>query len=556
MKKTKDKTKPQITQYMQYAYDIRDGNIVSCLYVKQAVNRFLSWFERDDLEFRPAEVQKAINFMHHLKHYKAPWAGKPFKLEPWQQFVIANIFGWFNRNTGRRVTRKVLLFIARKNGKSIFAAAICLYLLLTEGNYNQVLNVANSAKQASILFGMECDLLRTVDPKLSLFRVTRDKITFNATNSFSQVMASDANGLDGWGGNFVCDESHEYKDSQLWDVLISGQGAIENPLAIQITTAGFRLDGFLYTYTQLAKDILAGNKIDDSQFTMIYTLDEDDDWQDSKVWIKANPNLGVSVFEDFLKDQIQSAINSPSLEVGVKTKNLNLFCQSSDVWLSDDLIKQHMQLIDLEDIARLSYGNVGYGGLDLASTNDISAFAYAVEYNEKVHISIRYFLPEDTVKNSVNSSLYKQWAKQGYLTVTPGNVCDYHYILNEMVKTNNILPFCDIGYDQWNAQLLVIEAQENSLPMTVFPQSIGNFSIYTKQFEIFLKQDKIVLEYNPITQWCFKNAILKFDMNENCKPIKSAIDNKIDGVIAAIEAFGMWCIHTGVINNEILFLNN
>jgi phage terminase large subunit-like protein len=282
----------------------------------------------DKYEFKPEKCDRVINFINKLKHYLGAYNGKPFKLLPYQEWIIYSIFGFYNGE--KRVTNYVYFEVARKNGKTALMAAICLYMLVADGeNGAEVELVANSAKQAKIAFTMASNFLRSVDPKNKYFKRYRDSIKFDSKDALLQVLAADASGNDGYNAYcFVLDEAHEQKDGRLWDVMVSSQGMRQNPLGIISTTAGFNKFGFCYGYRETCLNILNGSCEDDTQFAAIYTLDEGDDWTDEKNWIKANPSLGATVQVAFLQTQVTKAKNSPSSEVGIKTKNFNVWCDT------------------------------------------------------------------------------------------------------------------------------------------------------------------------------------------------------------------------------------
>lgn len=328
--------------------------------------------------------------------------------------------------------------------------------------------------------------------------------------------------------------------------MCSSQGMRENPLAIIITTAGFNLNGFCYNYRQTCLEILSGLKEDDSQFTAIYTLDEEDDWHDESVWIKANPSIGVTVFPEYLAQQVKKATNNTSLETGTRTKNFNQWLSSKDIWISHDVIYKYSQKIDLKQ-----YGDYScYMGVDLASVSDMTALGVMIPFEDKLLFKCFYYLPSSALSDNVNCELYKQWKREGYLTITDGNVTDYDYILSDIMKISNSIYIDKIAYDQYNATQWAITATNEGLPLEPYSQALWHFNRPTKEFERLIKSGKIIIDNNPITRWCFSNVTLKFDHNENCKPVKTQDMLKIDGVIAMLEALGTY-LDTPQYNNIV-----
>lgn len=524
-------------KYQDYARDVVSGKIVSCLYVKQACKRYLDFF--DKYEFREDKVDRVVNFISKLKHYTGSHNGKPFKLQPYQEWIVASIFGFYFPGTDIRVTKYVYIELARKSGKTALMAAICLYMLIADGeNGSEVELVANSAKQAKIAFTMCSTFLGGIDKKGKYFKRYRDSIKFDETKSILQVLSSDASGNDGYNSYcFLLDECHEQPDSKLWDVMCSSQGMRKNPLAMIITTAGFNKFGFCYSYRNTCLNILSGISTQDSQFTAIYTLDEGDDWKDKKNWVKANPSLGVTVQEDYLAQQVSQAQNNTSLEVGIRTKNFNQWVSSQDIWINNDLLLESTKDISLDDLS--SPFAQGYVGIDLASVSDLTALSVMVQKEEKYYFKTYYYLPQSALANNSNCELYKEWKRKGYLTVTPGNVTDYDYVLKDLLEISKKIPIQKIAYDAYNATQFAINATEQNLPLEPFSQALWNFNKCTKDFERLIKCHNVVLDNNEITRYCFANVSLKFDHNDNCKPVKQEAMQKIDGVIAILQALGI-----------------
>ena len=533
-------------KYKEYANDVVNGKINACKYIKEACQRYLDWF--NIYEFREDRAEKVIKFISMLKHYVGEHNGKPFLLLPYQKWIIYNIFGFYYPNTDKRVINYVYLELARKNGKSAFAAAISLYMLCADGeNGSEVEFVANNAKQAKLSFIKASNFLSSIDKNGKHFQRYRDSIKFDERKSILQILSSEASGNDGYNSYcFVLDECHEQKDSRLWDVMCSSQGMRKNPLAIITTTAGFNLYGFCYNYRRTCTEILSGLKKDDSQFVAIYTMDDDDDWTDSNNWIKANPSLGVTVYESKLQQQIEKAKNNTSLEVGIRTKNLNQWISTSDIWISNDLLMDATEKVDLDDFKE----STCYIGVDLASVSDLTAVSVMIPIDGKFYFKTKYYLPQSALKDNSNCELYKDWKRKGYLTITDGNVTDYDYLLSDIIKVSNKLFIDKIAYDAYNATQWAINATAQGLPLEPYSQALWSFNRPTKEFERLIKSGRVVIDDNPITRWCFSNVVLKRDFNENIKPTKLENQQKIDGTISMIESLGIY-LNQPQFNNEV-----
>lgn len=527
--------------YYQYAADVRDGKVLVGEYIKQAVERFYDWLDRDDVEFREDRADNAIRFIGILRHYTGRHAGKPFTLLPWQAFAVANIYGFYQQDeTGawNRMVSFVYIEMARKNGKSAFAAALCLYHLIADGENNaEVYLAANSRDQAKVSFTMCKNFAQGLDPKHKYLESFRDRINFDKTLSFLRVLAADSSKLDGPNPSmFLLDEYHAAKNTALKDVLQSGQGMRDDPMAVIITTAGFDKLGPCYMFREMCTEVLAGLKDDDTLFALIYSLDEGDDWKDESVWAKSNPNLGVTVKTKYLREQVQKAVNSPSEEVGIRTKNINQWCDSETVWIPDHYLLKASAPVDFEQYR----GKDCYMGIDLSSTSDLTCAAFMFPGEAGYAFKVKYYLPEAALEEKRFKELYSEWRRQGLITITPGNVTDYDYVLNDIREANQLVNIQAIAYDAWNATQFVINAQEASLPMQEFSQALGNFNRPTKEMERIILSGRAVIDNNVINRHCFRNVVMARDRNGNTKPSKQFDEKKIDGVIAMLEALGIY----------------
>ena len=534
------------SKYTDYANKVVSGDIVACEYIKLACQRYLDWFNK--YEFRHEAVDRVVNFISKLKHFTGKHNGKPFILLDYQYWMICNIFGFYHPNTDRRVINYLYIELARKQGKTALAAAIALYMLVADNeNGSEIEMVANSAKQAKICFDLASNFCSSIDKKGKYFKRYRDKIKFDKTKSFLQVLSSDASGNDGYNSYcFILDECHEQKDSKLWDVMVSSQGMRENSLGIIITTAGFNKFGFCYNYRQSCIDILYGAKENDSQFAAIYTIDDDDDWTDSKVWKKANPSLGHTVFESYLEQQVVNAKANTSLEVGTRTKNFNQWVSSADIWINNDVLLKCSEKLDMETFNNCT----AYCGVDLAAVSDLTALNVMIPYNDKLYFKTFYYLPQSCLTDNSNAELYKEWKRKGLLTITPGNVTDYDYVLNDIHRLTNNVYIDKIAYDSYNATQWAINATEQGLPLEPYSQALWSFNRPTKELERLIRMNKVIIDDNEITRWCFSNVTLKSDHNENIKPVKTEAQQKIDGVIAMIQSLGIY-LNTPQYNNII-----
>ena len=536
--------------YIQYPVDVISGNVIAGKHIKKACERFFSLMDDDRYMFLEEKVDKVIRLYHHLRHFKGWHSGKPFVLEPWQEWIIASIYGFYNKSDGSRLTQTVYIEVARKNGKTALAAGIGLNALINDDEDGaEVYFAANSKDQVKISAWPLCsNFAKAFDPKEKYLKVYRDTINFDKTISWLKVLAADSTKLDGPNpSTFILDEYHAAKSNSLKAVLESGQGTRGNPLEIIITTAGFDKLGPCYELRTTATEILNGLKEDDSFFMAIYSLDEKDDWKDEANWIKSNPNMDVTVKSSYLRKEVRKAMNTPSDEVNVKTKNLNMWCDSSDVWIPDDYILACSRKVDLDDFTTK---DDCFAGIDLSSTSDLTCVSFMIPKDGKFYFKTLYYLPEEALETKKNKEQYSEWVRLGFLKLTPGNVVDYDYILDDILSVDKRLYIVKVGYDSWNATQFVINATDKGLPMEPVSQSIGNFNRPTKEMERVILSGNVVIDNNPITRFCFRNVVMKLDHNGNTKPSKEYRDKKIDGVISMIEAMGV-CLMTPQYSNSI-----
>lgn len=521
----------------RYILAIEKGRIPSGIHLKNAVKRFKADLKRKDLTFYQDKVDRVVSFISSLHHYAGTHSGKPFILEPWQVFIICNLYGFYKKNGTRRY-QTAYIEVARKNGKTALVSALALYHLTAdmEGGA-EILFTANSKDQAKIAFNCVKAFAQGFDPKEKYLRRYRADILFPTTNSFIKVLASDSDKLDGYNCSFgIVDEFHSAPDSRVRDVVRSSMGMRSQPMLITITTGGFDKSLPCYELRQVATEIIAGLKKDDTFFSVVYSLDDDDDWKNPKVWVKANPNLGVTISEEFIKTQVNQAINNPADEVGVKTKNLNVWCDSSDVWIPDSYIIQATAKIEDE----FYHKKDTYTGVDLSSNTDLTAVTHLTVVDDMYYFKTFFYLPNDSLVTRPDKEMYKHWKLTKYLTTTAGNVTDYEYILKDLIDFDKIAVMQMLYYDKYNATQWAIQATEAGFMMEPFSQTLGNFNGCTKEFERLMLSGKVVIDDNPIMRYCLRNVELRMDANGNVKPMKDVKKKKIDGVISALQALAAY----------------
>ncbi len=522
---------------IKYANGVVDGSITACSYVVKAAKRFLADLESDEYYFDKNAFDLIVNFIQILNLNTAE-ANKKFILEDWQKFLIANIYGIKRAEDNKRKYTYVYIEIPRKNGKSELIAALSLYHLIFDNNATITVS-ANSREQAkNVDFKKIKAFAKQLDNKEKHLVPYFNSLKFFDKGNEIIVTSSDSNRLDGLNiSTAIIDELHAAPDSSVYDVIKSAMGAQSEPLLIVITTAGFNPDGFCYSLRSHIANVLSGIVKDEAQFGIIYTLDEGDDFTDEKNWVKANPNLNVSLTKSFLKSEVNKAKVNFSEGTGIKVKNFNLWQKksSTESWIPDVYIERAFGDLKISNFK----GAEAMVGVDLGTNTDICALSFCIKAAEGFVFFNRYYLPADSLNTKTMKQQYKNWAENGYIFLTEGNVTDYNYILNDLVEISKTLKIKQINYDKYNATQWAIDAS-NFFRLKPFSQNPFNYNIPTKEFERNILMSKLKIENNPVTKWMLDNVVIKFDWNGNAKPIKVNNENKIDGVMSMLMALGGW----------------
>lgn len=533
-------------EYVQYAYNILEDKIPACVHVKNACRRFINDFSRTDLQFNYAKVDRIIQFTQLLKHHDAPpgIVGTPLYLSDWQMFIVANIFGWEYKETKVRRYTRSYVEIGRKNCKSQLASALSMFSLLEYMSGNQILLCANTREQAGRLFDFCKAFAKNLDPTEKSLKILRDRIVLKETGGYVLVMSSDSKTGDGYCPYFaVVDELHAAPDSGTVDVIRSGMSKPGAHLAM-ITTAGFDSHSYCHSVRDIVADILSGKKQDDRFFGIIYTIDEEDDWKDRNVWIKASPNIGKSVPYSFYEDCLTAALNSPSDELNFKTKNLNIWgSDAANIWIPNAYIEKCVGNVDFTETA----GDFVTIGVDLSAVRDMTAVSYLYykQKEKKLMFDVHYYLPETCLQDSENKEFYNRMYRENRLFLTPGNVVDYDKIADDIIQHQQKYQYTclGVGYDSWNATQFAITLTNRQLTMHPVSQTVGASNQVVKELERRIYTEQIILPDNPIVSWNFQNAVLRVDGNGNTRPTKcvntkgNAVGmRKIDGIIAMMNA--------------------
>lgn len=543
-------------QATRYIENVLSGRELVCELTRLAVVRHINDVNRQEVpefefEFSEQQATRALTFFRLLRHTSGKLGGKPFNLQDNQAFIIASLFGWRRKDNGQRRFTQAYMEMARKAGKSELAAGIEIYTGFFESEEGaQVYTAATTRDQANMVFRAVKKMCSYLKSDSKAFRksiaVMANSVTFAPTDSFIQKVSADAGTLDGLNPHCaVIDEYHAHKTDDVKGVMQTGMGSRENPLLLIITTAGFDKEAPCFRVERVnAISVLKGERTQNNLFSIIFTLDDGDDWQDPKVWKKANPNLGSTPTEQYLKEQVQDAVNKgSSTRVQVLTKNFNCWLDAPEVWIPEEDIKSVMRPIDLSEF----YGRMVFLGLDLAATTDLTALAiYAPgENGERALCKVLYWLPEDTVNRRNDIAPYREWVEQGHINTTAGNIVDYAAVKAAVYNLQENCQIHSVGFDEWNAWETTAELTANGLNMQKVLPRFGWQSNPTKRIEMMILAKEMELDANPILLWNFRNIVLDFDSQDNVKPNKQKSSEKIDGVAAMVDALYVYLQYLG-----------
>lgn len=519
------------------------GTINVCRYTRLAVERhFRDLREAGErgLVFNIAHAQHVIDFIQkHCRQSKGQWAGQTIALQPWQQFWIAVTFGW-RRVDGTRRFRTWYEEVARKNGKSTKLSGIGLYLFAADKEPGaEVYTAATKLEQAKITHA-ESEMMVRQSPGLRQLITSHNNKLFIAGTSNKYVpLGADAKTADGLNVHgAIVDELHAHPSRELWDVLDTARGARRNSLMCAITTAGFNQEGSIcLEQRKYLIDILEGTTDDDSFGGVIYTLDAEDDWRDEQHWGKANPNLGVSVFVEELRDAARKAAQVPAALFNFLTKRLNVWTQQVEAWLNLDDWDKGSAVFDEATL----HGRACFGALDLASTTDLTAWVLVfppVGNDPNWYVLPRFFVPEENMqRREIKDRVpYAAWHRQGFIIATPGNVVDQELIRQQVLQDARDFDLQEVAYDEWNAAKLATELAADDVVMVKIPQNFQMLTAPTKHLEGLVLSGRIRHGGHPVLRWNAGNVVLLTDTNDNYRPNKKKSRDRIDGIVATVMA--------------------
>jgi phage terminase large subunit-like protein len=561
----------------QYALDVVAGRVVAGGLMRKAAERHI----RDladgparGLRFDAAAADHAIAFFGLLRHYKGEWGPRPghpmgdrIILEPWQKFLVGSAMGW-KRADGSRRFRRVYAEIAKKNGKTLIAAGIALLLAFFDGEPGaEVYAVATKRDQAKLVWNDALQMVKKNPDLAKRLETLALTITDLKSASFFRPLGRDSDtdqGINPHGA--IIDELHVLEDRDTVDNIETATSARRQPMVWKITTAGVRRQSVWAEERADAVAVVEGRATDDSMLVLIYTLDEGDDPFDETVWPKANPNLGVSVKVETLREQAEVAKRSPGKLAPYLRFRMNIPTAVSTRAIDIDMWDRW---IDAAGVVHLQAdhdpapppGSGCYGGLDLASVRDLTALVLwfqatdtdpetgAVVVLEGMYDLLCWFwCPEEGVldRSKRDGVPYADWVRDGFLIATPGNVTDYAFIEAKILELATTFAIGEIGYDRWNATQLATQLMQGGAPMIAVPQTHAGLGPAWREWDKIIIEGKARHGSHPILRWMAGNMEVETDAAGNQKPSKRLSSERIDGMVAGDMGLGRWIANGAV----------
>lgn len=536
---------------LEYWGKIESGEEVVSDKVRRVYKKLVSDLSSSDSEweYNPKRANHAIEFIENFcKHSKGKMGGEPFILELWQKTLLAALFGFVHKIDGTRKYRELILIVARKNGKSALGSAIALYMLVADGEAGpEVVSAATKKDQAKIIWSESKRMVKKSPVLRKRVKTLVHELISEFNDGSFKPLSSDSNTLDGL--NVHCaliDELHAIEDKNLYDVIVDGMSAREQPLSIITTTAGTVREGIFDIKYDEAERIINGyddpkGYKDERVLPIIYELDKREEWTDELKWRKANPGLGTIKSIDQLRQKVRKAQANPLLVKNLLTKDFNIRETTSEAWLTFEQLdnKATFNIRDLKP-------RYGIGGCDLSTTTDLTAACalFQVPGDPTIYVTHMYWLPEEHIEKRVQEDRvpYDLWKEQGLLRTTPGNKVHYKFVVEWFLELQNeydlYLPW--IGYDSWSATYFVEEMQSIFGRDSMIPVIQGKKTLSAPMMSLGadLEGKRINYNNNPITKWCLSNTHIDIDKNGNIQPAKGKSQKKrIDGTSALLNAY-------------------
>jgi phage terminase large subunit-like protein len=563
----------------QYARDVVELRVPACNWVRLACQRHLDDLVRAEAgwlyewnpeleepkgkdgkkgkKYRPAN--RICRFAELMPHIKGDWAarGERIRLEPWQVFILASIFGWVSVETKKRRFRTADVFVPRKNAKSTLAAVIGNYMLAVDGEFGaEVYSGATSRGQALEVFRPALLMTKASAEFRARFGVVANasNLSVAANNSkFEPVIGNPGDGASP--SCAIVDEYHEHATAAQYDTMKTGMGARSQPLILVITTAGDNIGGPCYVHQVALQEVLEGLITDERRFGVIYTVDQGDSWTDLSSLIKANPNWGVSVNEETMTADLEEAIRDPRKQNTFKKKHLNIWVNAASPWVNlENLQRCGDPTLRMEQFR----GERCCVGLDLASKTDIASavwiFTRELQGLAHYYMFSHNYLPEAAVTKPENEH-YQAWVIQGHLIQTPGNMIDLKRIQDDVEASGEDHVIEEIAIDAWGSREIAPSLGDAGHQVIDVPMTTRNLSEPMKSIQALIDAGRFHHDGNLATLWMFSNVEVVEDRNENVFPRKASAEKKIDAAVATILAHSRAALGDGKSQHSQAFVN-
>ena len=525
----------------QYEKDVLSGKIIANKFIKQAVKRRKKLHKK--YHFNEEAVKDVLAFCFYVN---LTVKGKVKRFEPlaWMAYVILNIYGYYrDKSLTKRLFRYATIWVSRKNAKTTFSAILSLYSFLKEERNSEVYFLATTKEQSSQALRYLKRIVKDSPALAKRIDVMQFQLrsNYNGT-SYMRSLPNEPDKLDGLSPSFaVIDERHALATNELFNIIKTGTLARENPLIMSISTAGFNKDYPFFNELEIGKKVLAGEQEDDSTFYLFYTLDDEKEIDDPKMWVKANPSVGTVISLDDLIIDFKKASLTISDKINFQVKNLNIYADGDTTWIPDEAYRRCFLDSDINKFK----GKDIYIGVDLSSTRDLSSLVALVEDdNEVLHVFPEFYFPvNENEANKIRPSGIDltAWIEKGWITPHESRIIDYERIYERIKWYYENFNVIALSYDRWDASYLINKVETNLLIDTFpTPQTTAFFTYPMRYLERLIYSERIVLSKSPVLRWNFRNVVTYTDTSGNTKPAKNKSLDSIDGVIALLEALGAY----------------
>ena len=534
-----------IDRATEYARAVVGGEVAACRMIRLACERHLADLEAGVWYWDCEDAELALDFFRLLKHHKGAHGGKVFELEPWQCFIVGNLFGWKERRGGFRRFREGYIEIPRKNGKSTLAAGIVLLMFVLDGEPGaEVYTVATKEEQAKIVWDAARIMVNQAHRSLRRrVKVLHKTMRVDATHSVCKPLGRDSKTQDGLNPSCaICDEVHAWPSREMYDVIDSGFGGRDQPLLVMITTAGFSRECFCFETRRHAVNVLEGRDegyVDDALFAYVATPDEGDDPFDEATWVKVNPSLGGAKKWDYMRKAAEKAKLLPAAKNNFLVKQLCQWVEAAGVWIPLDRWDRGKRAIDWRSFE----GRVCYTGLDLASSTDFVAAVHVFppeDVGGPYAVLPRLWIPEETLGDNARLrdrrvlDQMRAWRTAGLIETTPGDWIDYEIILHRLVEDAKRFRIAEVGFDPHNAGDLPVKLETENINCVAIGQGHRMLGAPTKELERLVLAGLWHHDGHRVMRWMMGNVVLIPDTYGNQRPDKRKSHEKIDGVVAMI----------------------